>query len=73
LAQTATASASVNSTSDRIPLQVIVVRSNEEAEAILARLRKGEDFGALAKQKSIDPTASDGGFMGTFAVGELRA
>ncbi|MGA8231418.1 MAG: FG-GAP-like repeat-containing protein [Candidatus Acidiferrales bacterium] len=72
-AQTAPPAASMSPTSDQIPLQVIVVRSNEEAQQILARLKNGEDFAALAKEKSIDPTASAGGYMGKFALRELRA
>jgi tetratricopeptide (TPR) repeat protein len=53
-------------------LQVIVLRTDEEAMQVLARLREGEDFGALAKEKSIDPTANAGGYMGKFAPGQLR-
>ncbi|MGB6430502.1 MAG: peptidylprolyl isomerase, partial [Candidatus Acidiferrales bacterium] len=55
-----------------VPLQVIVVRTPEEAQAILERLKNGEDFGALAKENSIDPTASSGGFMGFLAPDSLR-
>lgn len=73
LAQSATASAGTTFTSDEVLLQVIVVRSQEEAEQILERLRKGDDFAVLAKEKSIDPTASGGGYMGKFAIGALRA
>jgi hypothetical protein len=58
---------------DAVPLQVIIVRSEEEALRIVGRLRSGEDFGAVAKEKSIDPTASDGGFMGARSPSELRA
>jgi hypothetical protein len=58
---------------DAVPLQVIIVRSEEEALQIIGRLRNGEDFGVVAKEKSIDPTASDGGFMGKLSRGELRA
>jgi tetratricopeptide (TPR) repeat protein len=59
--------------SDEVPLQVIVVRSAEEAQQVLERLKNGEDFAALAKEKSTDPTANAGGYMGKFALGELRA
>lgn len=71
--QTAPPSAATNSISEEISLQVIVVRSDEEMTQILARLKEGEAFGALAKEKSIDPTASAGGYMGKFAPGQLRA
>src|SRR5690349_16038789 len=50
--------------SDEVPLQVIVVRSLEEARQILERLKKGEDFAGLAKDQSIDPTANSGGYIG---------
>jgi tetratricopeptide (TPR) repeat protein len=72
-AQTAPPSAAPNSTSDELPLQVIVVRSREEAQQILDRLKSGEDFAALAKEKSIDPTASAGGYLGILSIAGLRA
>jgi hypothetical protein len=53
--------------STSLPLQVIVVRSPEEASQILARLKNGEDFAAVAREKSIDPTANAGGSMGKLA------
>jgi tetratricopeptide (TPR) repeat protein len=66
--------ASAQSTaSDEVPLQVIVVRSEEEARRVLERLKNGDDFAALAKEKSTDPTANDGGYMGKFAPRALRA
>jgi hypothetical protein len=40
-----------------IPLQVIIVRSQEDAVQIVGRLKNGEDFGSIAREKSIDPTA----------------
>jgi tetratricopeptide (TPR) repeat protein len=61
-----------NTASDEVLLQVIVVGKAEEADQILQRLQNGEDFAALAKEKSIDPTANAGGYMGKFAAGELR-
>jgi tetratricopeptide (TPR) repeat protein len=57
---------------NEISLQVIVVRSQDEAQDVLNRLGKGEDFSLLAKEKSIDPTAMSGGFMGKFAPRSLR-
>ena len=70
-----TSSFEQDTTSDsrQLPLQVIVVRTMEEAQEVLARVKKGEDFSQLAKEKSTDPTAADGGFMGMFAPGALRA
>lgn len=37
----------------------IVVKTEEEAKAIIERLNKGEDFAQLAVQLSIDPTAKE--------------
>jgi tetratricopeptide (TPR) repeat protein len=45
-------------------LCIIVVGSPDEAQRILDRLKRGEDFAALAKSKSTDATADDGGYMG---------
>ena len=39
---------------------------------ILENLKKGEDFAALAKQKSTDATADDGGYMGKVDPATLR-
>jgi tetratricopeptide (TPR) repeat protein len=53
-------------------LQAIVVRSPEQAQQILERLKNGEDFASLAKQQSVDPTASADGYMGRLAPAMLR-
>jgi tetratricopeptide (TPR) repeat protein len=55
-----------------IPLQVIVVASQSEAEKIRAELRQGADFAALAKDKSTDPSANNGGYMGVVDPASLR-
>jgi len=54
------------------PLRIIVVNSQSEAERILARLNAGGDFAAIAKEKSTDVTADDGGYMGQIDVSSLR-
>lgn len=46
----------------------ILVKDEEEAKAIIAELNKGADFGELAKQKSIGPSAQKGGDLGYFAA-----
>src|SRR2546425_2356717 len=55
-----------------IELRIIVVSSQAEAEQLLQRLQTGEDFVALARQKSIDPSASDGGSLGRVDPETLR-
>jgi tetratricopeptide (TPR) repeat protein len=55
-----------------VPLQVIVVASQSEAEKIRAELEQGADFSALAKDKSTDPTANSGGYMGMVDPASLR-
>lgn len=51
----------------------IVVGSEEEGQKLLARLRKGESFAALAQQYSLSPDAEQGGDLGFFARGEMPA
>ena len=53
-------------------MQVIVVTTPELASQVLERLKAGYDFATLAKEKSIDPTADSGGFMGRMDPAGLR-
>jgi len=55
-----------------VDLLIIVVDSPAQADRVLQRLKNGEDFAALAKELSIDPTASDGGSMGRVNPAALR-
>ncbi|HEX9112467.1 MAG TPA: FG-GAP-like repeat-containing protein [Terriglobales bacterium] len=55
-----------------VSLRIIVVSSSGEALQILGRLRYGEDFAALAREKSTDSTAADGGSMGKLDPATLR-
>ncbi len=59
-------------TSNQVPLRIIVVNTADQAQQILERLKKGEDFAVLAKEKSTDPTADSGGYMGTMDPLMLR-
>ncbi len=56
----------------QVALQVIVVSTPEQANQILEKLKAGHDFATLAKEKSIDPTADSGGFMGRMDPAALR-
>jgi peptidyl-prolyl cis-trans isomerase C len=49
----------------------ILVETEDDAKAVLAELKKGADFGDLAKQKSKDPGASEGGDLGYFAKDQM--
>jgi peptidyl-prolyl cis-trans isomerase C len=49
----------------------ILVESEDEAKAIKAELEKGADFAELAKKKSKDPGASDGGDLGFFTKEQM--
>jgi tetratricopeptide (TPR) repeat protein len=68
----ATAAAQNLPSPTQVSLQIIVVPSASEAQQLLERLNKGEDFATLAKQKSNDATADDGGYMGKMAPAALR-
>ncbi len=49
----------------------ILVKSEDEAKAVLAELKNGVDFAELARQKSTDPGAADGGDLGYFPKEEM--
>ena len=49
----------------------ILVESEDEAKAVKAELDKGADFAELAKKKSKDPGAADGGDLGFFTKEQM--
>ncbi len=49
----------------------ILVKTEEEARAIIAELEGGADFAELAKTKSIGPSGPQGGELGTFQRGRM--
>ena len=58
--------------SSGLGLRIIVVSSADEAKQILKSLTDGGNFAALAKQKSTDATADEGGYMGRIDPARLR-
>ncbi|MFN3546807.1 MAG: peptidylprolyl isomerase [Mesorhizobium sp.] len=49
----------------------ILVATKEEADSIIAQLEAGGDFEAIAKEKSTDGAASQGGDLGYFGPGQM--
>ena len=58
---------------DEIRASHILVADEAEANAIKAQLDGGADFATLAKEKSIDPGAANGGDLGFFGKGMMVA
>jgi hypothetical protein len=65
-------SSAQSTTQSAVHLLIIVVESPSQADRVLQRVKNGEDFAALAKELSIDPTASDGGSLGLVDPAALR-
>jgi hypothetical protein len=55
-----------------VGLRIIVVNSAGEAQQILGLLRYGWNFAGLAREKSTDSTAANGGYMGKIDPATLR-
>jgi tetratricopeptide (TPR) repeat protein len=55
-----------------VDLGIIVVSSRSDMEQILKQLRAGMDFSVQAKEKSLDATAVDGGYVGNVVPEQLR-
>src|SRR5258708_39836254 len=58
--------------SDLTAFQIIVSSSAEDAGQVRAQLGSGADFTALARERSIDPTAASGGHLGKLSIASLR-
>ncbi len=57
--------------SNEVRARHILVRTQEEAEAIIEQLDAGADFAELAVEKSTDPGKGDGGDLGYFGPGQM--
>ena len=53
-------------------LRHILLESQEEAEAVVSALDKGEDFLQLAKTKSTDPSSKTEGDLGWLSAGQME-
>lgn len=55
----------------QISARHILVKTEEEAKAIIAEIEAGKDFVELAKEKSTGPSGSNGGDLGFFGEGQM--
>jgi foldase protein PrsA len=58
-------------TPEQVKASHILVETKEDAEAILKELKGGADFATMAKEKSKDGSASQGGDLGYFGRGDM--
>ena len=49
----------------------ILVKTGDEANALLKRLKEGEDFDKLARKYSTCPSKKNGGSLGEFSRGDM--
>lgn len=56
---------------EQIRASHILVKSEQEAQALLDQLKKGGNFEELAKSKSVDSSAAKGGDLGWFGKGNM--
>ena len=49
----------------------ILVKTEDEAKAVIKALNKGQDFAKLAKEKSLDASAKQGGDLGWFMARQM--
>jgi len=57
---------------ERVGLRLIAVRTEAEAAALRAQIQAGASFEGLAREYSLDPSASTGGYIGLFRVTDLK-
>jgi PPIC-type PPIASE domain len=66
------AKAQAGDVSHAMDLGIIVTPTMADAEMVVKQLNAGTDFSVLAKERSIDPSASDCGYMGKLSPNQLR-
>jgi len=64
-------SAKERAASGQVKARHILVETEDKAKAVIADLKKGGDFAALARERSTGPSASDGGNLGFFGRGQM--
>ena len=57
--------------SNKLHCAHILVKTEKEVNAVLERLKKGENFSAIAKDVSLCPSKKRGGALGTFGRGQM--
>jgi peptidyl-prolyl cis-trans isomerase C len=57
--------------SDQVRARQIVVKSRQEAEDLIKRIKRGDSFEELAKKHSIAPEADQGGDLGFFGRSDM--
>jgi len=56
---------------DKVHCAHILVKTEQEAKALVERLNKGEKFSNIAKEVSLCPSGKRGGDLGTFTRGKM--
>ena len=56
---------------DKVHCSHILVKTEQEAKAVLDRLSKGEKFANIAQQVSLCPSGKRGGDLGVFTRGKM--
>jgi parvulin-like peptidyl-prolyl isomerase len=56
---------------DKVHCAHILVKTEQEAKAIVEKLNKGEKFATIAQTVSLCPSGKKGGDLGTFTRGKM--
>jgi len=56
---------------DKVHCAHILVKTEQEARAILDQINKGANFSQMAMQKSVCPSSKKGGDLGVFGRGRM--